>query len=103
MNNKIVYSDGEVYERLNKTNARNAFGRGECVYIMSIDRNPITSLTSSHKYYVGCKSLRGDDVINTFDDLLKDFSEWLYNDGYGHIPQKYDAEHHRFSYWVRKK
>jgi hypothetical protein len=102
MTNKVV---GD-FMRLNKTLARKAFESGESVYVMSIDRNPITSLTCPYKYYIGCKSLwgwhNGKTEVNTFDELLEDFSEWLYADGYGHVPQRYDAKHYRFSYWVKK-
>ena len=101
----IVGWDGVTYERLTKPTARKAFESGKKVYVMSIDRNPINSLTSPHKYYIGCKSIcgwfNGKERINTFDDLLEDFSEWLDTDGYGHIPQRYDAKHYIFSYWVK--
>jgi hypothetical protein len=107
MKNKVVSGFGETYERLTKASARKAFEGGKMVYVMSIDRNPITSLTSPYIYYIGCKSLcgwfNGKTEINTFDELLEDFSVWLDTDGYGHNPQRYDAEHYRFSYWLKKE
>ena len=106
MKNKNVSGNGKTFERLSKVAARKAFERGETLYVMGIDRNPVESLTSPYIYIKGGKSLsgyyNGKTEINTFDELLEDFSEWLYNDGYGHMPQKYDAEHYRFSYWIVK-
>lgn len=105
MKNKVVSDYVDTYIRLSKTNARKVFERGKKVYVMSIDRNPINSITSPYIYYIGCKPLynwkNGKTEINTFDELLEDFSEWLDTDGYGHIPQRYDAKHYRFSYWVK--
>lgn len=105
MNNKVISGDGKTYERLSKASARKAFESGVELFVMSIDRNPIQSLTSPYKYYIGCKSMcgwfNGKTEINSFDELLEDFSEWLDTDGYGHIPQRYDAKHYRFSYWVK--
>lgn len=105
MNNKIVSDYNTTYERLSKSAARKAFDNGEQLYVMSIDRNPINSLSSAHIYHIGCKPIyswySGKEVIKDFNDLLEDFSEWLENDGYGHMPQKYDAQHYRFSYWKK--
>ena len=104
MKKRIISGNGKTYRRLTKSSARKAFDGGGKIYVMSIDRNPVNSLTSPYIYYAGCKSLcgwfNGNTEIATFDDLLVDFSEWLYTDGYGHIPQRYDAMHYRFSYWI---
>ena len=98
MKNKVMNG----FERLTKTSARKAFESGKEVMVMSIDRNPVQSITSPYTYYIGCKPLCSEiTAINTFDELLEDFSEWLDTDGYGHIPQRYDAKHYRFSYWVK--
>ena len=104
MKKRIISGNGKSYMRLSKSDARKSFERGIRLYVMAIDRDPISSLTSPHLYYKGCKSIRGyyngKPEISSFDDLLSDFSEWLYCDGYGHIPQRYDANHYRFSYWI---
>lgn len=77
----IVGWNGVTYNRLTKPSAKKAFESGKKVYVMSIDRNPINSLTSPHKYYIGCKSIcgwfNGKERINTFDDLLEDFRSGL--------------------------
>lgn len=106
MKNKIVSGNGKTYRRLTKSSARKAFESGGKLYVMSIDRDPISSFSSPYIYYNGCKSLcgwfNGNTEITTFDELLEDFAEWLDTDGYGHIPQRYDAKHYRFSYWVKE-
>ena len=43
----------------------------------------------------------GKYTIETFEDLMEDFSWFLDTDGYGHMPQRYDAKHYRFSYWIK--
>lgn len=106
MKNKVVSGYGDTYERLTKRSAERVFNNGGNLYVMSVDRNPIESLTSPYIYYIGCKSMcgwfNGKNEINTFGELLEDFSEWLETDGYGHMPQRYDATHYRFSYWIKK-
>ena len=101
MNNRFIGG----YRRLNKTSARKAFENGEKLYVMSIDRNPVNSPSTAYIYYIGCKSLCEYDInkshISTFDDLLSDFSEWLYTDGYGHMPDKYRSRNFLFSYWLK--
>ena len=105
MNNKIVSDFGRTYKRLSKPQARKAFEDGEELYVMSIDRTPTTSLSYPHVYCMGCRPIMRTESeyerINTFDDLLEDFSTWLDSDGYGHMPQRYDARNYRFSYWLR--
>ena len=105
MKDKIISGNGKTFERLSKPSAKKAFEGGEKLYVMSVDRNPIKSLSSPYIYYIGCKSMcgwyNGKTEINTFDELLEDFAEWLDTDGYGHIPQRYDAKHYRFSYWIK--
>ena len=105
MNYKGVSGFGKEYKRMSKKVAEKAFKDGLSVYVMSIDRNPINSLSSPYIYHMGCKPIMACDskfdVINTFDELLEDFSEWLDCDGYGHCPQRYYAKKHLFSYWLR--
>ena len=105
MKNKVVSDFGRTYRRLSKPNAKKAFEEGKTLYVMSIDRNPVNSLTSPYMYFVGCRPIMGmysvHKTIETFDDLLEDFSEWLGTDGYGHMPQRYDAKNYRFSYWSK--
>lgn len=107
MKNKVVSGFGKTYVRLSKASARKAFESGLELYVMSIDRDPISSLSSPYMYYIGCKSLcgwyNGKTEINNFEELLEDFSQWLDTDGYGHIPQRYDAKHYRFSFWVKRE
>lgn len=103
MKNKIVSGYGKTFERLSKVAARKAFENGEWLFVMSIDRNPINSLSSPFMYHKGGKSMcgwwNGKTEIDTFDELLEDFSEWLDTDGYGHTPQRYMAKKYMFSYW----
>lgn len=105
MKNKIVSDFGKSFKRLNKTKARKEFELGKEILVMSIDRNPVNSLSSPYIYYKGCRPIMGMfiemEYVNTFDDLLEDFSTWLNCDGYGHMPQKYYARNYMFSYWVR--
>ena len=105
MKDKIVSGYGMSYKRLTKTSARKAFDNGMDVYVMSADRNPVNSMTSPHIYSKGCKALCYwvKPEIDTFDDLLQDFSEWLFVDGYGHMPQRYYVRNYRFSYWIREE
>ena len=103
MKNKIVSENGETYRRLFKTTAEKLFNQGDTIYVMSIDRNPVNSLTEAHAYFKGCNSPTTFEKgqINKFDDLLTDFSEWLSTVGYGRMPQKYMAKKQMFSYWVK--
>lgn len=103
MKDKIVSGNGEVYVRVNKTSARKSFNNGERVYVMARDRNPITSLTSPHVYYIGSKpySQLGKGSIQWFEDLLEDFGNWLMFDGYGHTPDYFRAKRELFSYWLK--
>ena len=106
MKNKIVSGNGKTYRRLTKSSARKVFESGGKLYVMSIDRDPISSFSSPYIYYNGCKSLcgwfNGNTEITTFDELLENFAEWLDTDGYGHIPKRYDAKHYRFSSWIKE-
>ena len=106
MKNKTISGYGRSYERLSKTMANKAFDEGIEILVMSIDRNPVESLSSPHVYKKGCKSYMWECtekyIIETFDDLIEDFAWFLVTDGYGHMPQRYDAKHYRFSYWVKK-
>lgn len=104
MNNRFVSDGNETYHRISKTIAKKGFEKGANVYVMSIDRDPISSLTKPHKYRIGCKPLcynNGKVDITSFNEVLGDFSDWLYNIGYGRIPQRYDAENFRFSFWLK--
>lgn len=106
MKNKTISGFGRSYERLSKTMAKKAFDNGIEILVMSIDRNPVESLSSPHVYKKGCKTYMmkciGKYTIETFEDLMEDFSWFLDTDGYCHMPQRYDAKHYRFSYWVKK-
>lgn len=103
MKNAIVSNENETYIRHNKKLARRIFLEYGRLYVMSIDRDPISSVSCAHEYIRGTKcGLYDDDkVINTFDELLEDFSKWLETDGYGHTPQRYDANNYLFSYWEK--
>lgn len=105
MKNKTISGFGKSYIRLSKVTARKMFDDGIEILVMSIDRNPVESLTSPRVYHKGCKSYMmgciGKSTIETFDDLMEDFAWFLESDGYGHMPQRYDARHYRFSYWVK--
>ena len=106
MKNKCISGFGRSYERLSKVMARKMFDKGNELLVMSIDRNPIESLTEPRSYKKGCQSYTMGYIrkktIETFEDLMEDFAWFLGTDGYGHMPQRYDAKHYRFSYWVKK-
>ena len=105
MKNKSISGFGKSYIRLSKVSARKMFDDGNELLIMSIDRNPVESLTSPRVYHKRCQSYMmgcvGRSTIETFEDLMEDFAWFLESDGYGHMPQRYDAKHYRFSYWVK--
>lgn len=101
MKNKIVTDNATLtYKRVNKTRAKTLFNMGETIYLMSNDRDPITSLTAPKCYAKQHKMINGK-YAETFDDVLQDFSNWLWTDGYGHMPDVYKARNELFSYWVR--
>ena len=83
MKNKIVSGNGKTYRRLTKSSARKAFESGGKLYVMSIDRDPISSFSSPYIYYNGCKSLcgwfNGNTEITTFDELLEDLKVNTFN------------------------
>ena len=103
----ITGNDRGTYLRVNRIVAQKIFEEGNGrLYVMTSDRNPVTSLTTAHEYKKGCKpycyyygSVR--ETINTFDELLDDFAYWLDTDGYGHNPDRYRSMHEMFSYWVK--
>ena len=77
MKNKCISGFGMSYERLSKVMARKMFDKGSELLVMSIDRNPVESLTSPRVYKKGCQSYMmgcvGKSSIETFDDLMEDF------------------------------
>ena len=104
METTIVSNDRGTYLRVNKQTARNVFENGTGrLYVMTSNRNPINSLTTAYEYKKGCKpyTCHPDNIIETFDEMLDDFSTWLETDGYGHIPDTYRANKCLFSYWVK--
>ena len=56
MKNKSISGFGKSYIRLSKVSARKMFDNGNELLIMSIDRNPVESLTSPRVYHKGCNS-----------------------------------------------
>jgi len=104
MKTTIISSDRGTYLRVNKQTARKVFEEGTGrLYVMSSDRNPVNSLTTAHEYKQGCKpyTYNPANSIETFDEVLEDFSTWLDTDGYGHMPDTYRANKYLFSYWVK--
>ena len=101
----ITGNDRGTYLRVNKIVAQKIFEEGNGrLYVMTSDRNPVTSLTTAHEYKKGCKPYyygSERESINTFDELLDDFEYWLDTDGYGHMPDRYRSMHEMFSYWVK--
>lgn len=74
------------------------------IYVMTDDRDPISSLTMPHKYVKGCKPYCESTLIgtiNNFDEVLEDFADWLNTNGYGHEPEPYKAKNLQFSYWLK--
>lgn len=104
----IVISDndrGGTYLRVNKKVAEKIFEEGTGrLYVMTSDRNPVNSLTTAHEYKKGCKPHYYGTIrqsIETFEELIEDFADWLDTDGYGHTPDRYRAKNELFSYWVK--
>ena len=94
-----------TYLRVSRGKAAHIFEEGSArLYVMSSDRNPVNSPTSAHEYRKGCMPYYGGSErgsISTFGELVEDFSGWLDTEGYGHMPDRYRAEHELFSFWVR--
>ena len=101
MKNKNV----EVYERLTKKSAEKAFEIGSKIYVLSADKDPtmVSVKPQIYKKYCEKKYINGDKrKIKSFNDILNHFSEWLCFKGYNGIPQRYEATHFCFSYWIEK-
>lgn len=96
-----------TYLRVNKIVAQKIFEEGNGrLYVMTSDRNPVNSLTTAHEYKKGCIPYSYyygtiHQSIETFEELIEDFADWLDTDGYGHIPDRYRAKNELFSYWVK--
>lgn len=103
MKNPLVNNGKDAFLRYDKKMARRVFNEYGKIYVMTIDRDPITSLTEPHRYIRGEKTslMDKDKIISNFDELLYDFSEWLSTIGYGNKPQRYKAKKQMFSYWFR--
>lgn len=101
----VVSNHNEAYLKIDSKTAQTLFNKGIVViYVMTDDRDPISSLTMPHKYVKGCKpycegTLIG--TINNFDEVLEDFADWLNTNGYGHEPEPYKAKNLQFSYWLK--
>ena len=84
MKNKNISGFGRSYERLSKVMARKMFDKGNELLVMSIDRNPIESLTEPRSYKKGCQSyMMGyirNKTIETFEDL-QTFKQKVQQDG----------------------
>lgn len=93
-----------TYLRVNKMTAQKIFEEGTGrLYVMTSDRNPVTSLTSAHEYKKGCIPYFTIDCVSieTFDQLITDFKEWVMYRGYGYERDTYRGFKERFSYWVK--
>lgn len=104
MKSEKVFGNGVAYTRITKPSARMVFEEGWPIYVMTTNRNPVNSLTAAHEYKKGCIPYTNSlhtDTIETFDDVLDDFSTWLMTDGYGHKPDPYKATKRFFSYWMK--
>ena len=105
MKTKIV-SDNKTgtFLRVNRIVAEQIFNEETCrLYVMTSDRNPVNSPTTAHEYKKGCMPYSSLNFLSveTFEDLIEDFTDWLDTDGYGHIPDHYRAKNELFSYWVK--
>lgn len=103
----IVISDndrGGTYLRVNKMVAQKIFEEGTGrLYVMTSDRNPVTSLTTAHEYKKGCMPYFTISYVSieTFDQLITDFKKWVMYRGYGYERDPYRANKELFSYWVK--
>ena len=105
MKTKIITgNDRGTYLRVNKIVAQKIFEEGNGrLYVMTSDRNPVTSLTTAHEYKKGCIPYFTIDYVSieTFDQLITDFKEWVMYRGYGLEKDIYRGFKERFSYWVK--
>ena len=100
----ITGNNRGTYLRVNKKVAEKIFEEGNGrLYVMTSDRNPVTSLTTAHEYKKGCMPYFTIDCVSieTFDQLITDFKEWVMYRGYGHEIDPYRANKELFSYWVK--
>ena len=100
----ITGNDRGTYLRVNKIVAQKIFEEGNGrLYVMTSDRNPVTSLTTAHEYKKGCIPYFTIDYVSieTFEQLITDFKEWVMYHGYGHKRDTYRGFKERFSYWVK--
>jgi hypothetical protein len=103
MNTIVVSStDRGTFLKVNKTTAEKVFNANADIYVTTSDRNPVNYLTEAHHYKKGCEPRWVADIqsVDTFQQALQDFAQWLDEDGYGHIPNHHKAEKQLFSYWV---
>ena len=105
MKTEIITGNGRgTYLRVNKMVAQKIFEEGNGrLYVMTSDRNPVTSLTTAHEYKKGCIPYFTIDYVSieTFDQLITDFKEWVMYRGYGYERDPYRAKNELFSYWVK--
>lgn len=105
MNNiQVISSERGTFMKIPRHKAREVFEEGSApVYVMTSDRNPVNSPGTEFKYKKGCEAYFNTEYnrIVSFQIMLHDFGEWLYNDGYGHMPDKKKAERESYSYWVK--
>lgn len=101
---KRIVSDDRIgtYLKIGRNIANKVFDEATAtLYVMTHDRNPVTSLTMAHEYRKGCEPYYITDPIQTFNDLIEDFKQWLTYIGYGHQADDHNAKYELFSYWVK--
>ena len=91
-----------IFTRRTEEEARKLFNEGVTISVMTADRNLADSLTSEIDYTKGEELFWNGEgnIACDIDQVIEDFAEWQYNDGYGHCPDHEAAEKHDFSYWT---
>lgn len=91
-----------VFTRLTEEEARELFNEGATISVMTDDRNPSDTIVMEIDYTKGEELFWNaqHEIACKFEQVKKDFAEWLESDGYNHNPEREKAESYSFSYWV---
>ena len=91
-----------VFTRLTEEEARELFNEGATISVMTDDRNPSNTIVMEIDYTKGEELLWNaqHEIASEFEQVKKDFAEWLESDGYNHNPEQEKAKSYSFSYWV---
>lgn len=91
-----------VYTRLTEEDARKLFNNGTTISVMTDTHTPADEDVIAIDYTRGEELFWNakNNIACDFEQVKKDFAEWLGGDGYNHMPDHEAAENHNFSYWT---